>query len=154
MPNVNISISTRRPFGPLMTGRRGLYALRDLIGEIIGGNTQSDSLIYSRNDAVALGSAAYPGQAVAGLVFSSGTGTVGCSIAGTAVTVTWATSDVASMTAWCAAVRANASVNQYVTAVNRCVAFTLASVTAGQGINICGIGFTAVNGAPARAVGI
>lgn len=148
MPNVNISISTRRPFGPLMTGRRGLTSLRDLINEIIGGQTQSDCVVYSRNDAVAFGSEAYPGQAVAALVFASSAGMVGCTLAGTVVTVTWATSDVLSMSAWCAAVRANASVNRYVTAANRVTSITLASVTAGQGLNICGVRFTAVGAAP------
>lgn len=148
MPNVNISISTRRPFGPLATGRRGLQALADLLQEIIGGQAQSDSVIYSRNDTVALGNAAYPGQAVAALVFSGGAGAMGATLAGTLVTTTFATSDLVTMTAWCAAVRANASVNQYVTAVNRVSAVTLASVTAGQGISVCGIGFTAISGTP------
>lgn len=148
MPNVNISISTRRPLGPLATGRRGLQALADLLQEIIGGQAQSDSVIYSRNDTVAFGSAAYPGQAVAALVFSGGAGAMGATLAGTLVTTAFTSTDLATMTAWCAAVRANASVNQYVTAVNRVTAVTLASVTAGQGIIICGVSFTAVNGTP------
>lgn len=148
MPNINVSINTRRPFGALGTGRRTLENLKSWLQAIEGGKVQSDSVIVSRNDTVALGDAAYAGQAVAGLIFSSSSGAVGATLAGTLVTVTWATSDTASMTAWCAAVRASTAVNRYVTAVNRCVAMTLASVTAGQGVSVCGVPFTAVSGTP------
>lgn len=148
MPNLILSLNTRRPYGPLVTGRRALRAVRDWLSEIESGHVQSDSVIMSRNDAVALGSEAYAGQAAAALVFATSSGTVGCTVCGTVVTVTWATSDAASMSNWCSTLRGTAAVNRRATAVNRVATLTLASVTAGQGLSICGVGFTAVNGAP------
>jgi hypothetical protein len=82
--------------------------------------------------------------------FSSGTGAVGATINGVALTVTWATSDIASMTAFCAAVRAssNALVKGLVSAVNRRAAIAIGVVTAGEQFSLCGVTFTAVSGTP------
>ena len=57
------------------------------------------------------------GTPAAGTVtFTSGSGAVGATIGGTLVTVTWATSDIASMAAFVAAVNADATAKQRVTA--------------------------------------
>jgi hypothetical protein len=151
MPNITVSANVLRRTGLNNAGRQDSTGLRYLINALQAaesGLNQSDGFLVSVNDDVALGNAAFSGQAVAMLVASSGSGSVGGSICGTAITVTWATSDTASMTALAAAIRGNTSVNRRVTATNISMGVTLASVTAGQQLNVCGALFTAVNGTP------
>jgi hypothetical protein len=152
MPNVTISFNVKRRTGLLNSSQVGAEADKYLLEELqaaVSGTNQSDGIIYSANDDVSLGSTAYAGPAIAALVMASSSGSVGGSIAGTAITVTWATSDTASSTALAAAIRASTAVNRKVTATNVAMRVTLASVTAGQYIDICGVRFTAVNGTPA-----
>lgn len=151
MPNLNISFNTRKPMGLLRSRAIGSESLRWLLMElesVQSGKNQSDGLIWSCNDDTALGSTAHAGPACGALVGSSLTGSVGATIDGTAVTVTAAGGDAATQTLLVAAIKANTSVNRKVTATNRGLQLTLASVTAGQYVDICNTRFTAVNGAP------
>lgn len=85
---------------------------------------------------------AYPGatgydvaqtQATGTLTLASGSGTVGVTINGVAVTVTWATSDTASATALAAAINAsgNALVSKHVTATSAAGVVTLTAINPG-----------------------
>lgn len=151
MPNLTLSLNTRRPLGMLNSRARGSDAGRWLINAIQGalsGTNQSDGLVWNVNDDITLGNTCYGGPAVAGLIMATSSGAVGGTIGGTLVTVTWATSDTASSTALAAAIRANSSVNRKVTATNQAMRVTLASVTVGQFINICNTRFTAVGATP------
>lgn len=153
MPSTIISISHRKQFVPTYasgTFKRKqplVMALRDLLESVASGAISPDGV------SVQLGTTAnVPAtRACASLALSSGTGAVGATINGVAITVTWATSDAASMTAFCAAVRASstAKVKGVVSAVNRRAQLTLVSCAAGTAINVGGIRFTAVNGAAA-----
>lgn len=154
MPNLRISINSRRPFGLMGNRSRGSEAGRWLLNALeaaVTGRNPSPSIMWDVNDDVSLGATAFSTPAVAALVMASSSGSVGGSIGGVAVTVTWATSDTASSTALAAAIRALATVNRKVTATNMAMKLTLASVTVGQYVDICGIRFTAVSGTPANA---
>jgi hypothetical protein len=148
MPNVTISINSRRPLGRNWSGKRGITILRDLLSAINSGAVQSDAVTYGSNDATALGNDAYAGHACAALVGSTLTGAVGAVIDGTTVTVTAASGDVATQTALCTAIAANTSVNKKVSAANRVAQMTLASVAAGTMVRVFGITFTAISGTP------
>lgn len=148
MPNQTISINTRRPFGATSSSRQTLRLLSNWIDKLLSGEVQSDAVVFSRQDAVGLGDLAFGGQAVAALIGSSLSGTVGVTVDGTAVTVTAAGGDTATQTLLVAAIKANAAVNSKVTAAQRVAQMTLASVLAGTTVKVFGITFTAVNGAP------
>src|SRR5512132_355440 len=76
-------------------------------------------------------------QATGTVTLSSGSGTVGATINGVSVTVTWATSDTASATALAAAINAssNALVNKHVTATSAAGVVTLTALTPGYAGN-------------------
>ncbi len=146
MPNVTITMNLKRPTGLLNSSQLGTDAgkyLIEALQEAVSGKNQCDGLIYSATDVEALGSIAYAGPAIAALVMASSSGAVGGTIAGVLSTVTWATSDTASSTALAAQLRALATINRKVTATNVAMRVTLASVTAGQYIDICGVRFMA-----------
>jgi hypothetical protein len=85
---------------------------------------------------------AVPVHALAVVVLSSGSGTVGAVINGVSLTATWASSDAASSTLIAAAIRAssNALVQGLVGASNLGATITLASVAAGDYIEIQPVG--------------
>lgn len=150
MPNLNLSLSTRRPFGRQWSGRRGLRELINWLQAVASGEVQSDAVWYNTQDAVALGSSAYPGQAVAAYILASASGNVTADLCGTTITVDAdvAGSDTAAQTAFCALVRETTAVNRRATACNRVATVALSTVLAGQGLSLCGVRFTAVNGTP------
>ena len=153
MPNLRIEVNSRRPFGLLNSHSRGSEAGRWLLNALqaaVSGKSPSPAIKWDVNDDTALGATAFSTPAVAALVMASSSGAVGGTIGGTLITVTWATSDTASSTALAAAIRASATHNRKVTATNVGMQLTLASVTAGQYVDICGIRFTAVSGTPAN----
>lgn len=63
------------------------------------------------------------------LTISSGSGSVGGTIGGTSVTVTWATSDTASAAALATAINANTTVNKWVTATSAAGVVTLTATS-------------------------
>lgn len=153
MPNLRIEINSRRPFGLLNSHSRGSEAGRWLLNALqaaVSGRNPSPAIKWDVNDDTALGATAFSSPAVAALIMASSSGAVGGTIGGTLITVTWATSDTASATALAAAIRASATHNRKVTATNLSMRLTLASVTAGQYVDICGTRFTAVSGTPAN----
>jgi hypothetical protein len=129
-----------------------MVALRWFVNQlqgVIGNTVGSQSVYVSWNDAVAVGNDATAGVAAALLVGSTLTGAVGGVIGGTTVTATAAGGDAASQTLVAAAIRANTTVNQFVTANNLLMQMTLASVVAGTTVQVGGITFTAVASAAA-----
>lgn len=150
MPNLNISVSVRRPLG--LNTQRALdnpeRYLLEAFQKAVSGKNQSDGVIWSYQDDNTVNDYAYAGQAIAALAISGGAGSVGGTIGGVANNVTWATSDTATATALAAFIRANVNSNRKVTATNIAARLTLASVAAGQFIDIHGVRFTARNGTP------
>lgn len=152
MPNLTISINARRPFGLGNSHSRGSDAGRWLLNALqsaVEGSNQSDGVMWNLNDAVAIGTApgdasAHASPAAGALILSGGAGAVGGTIGGTLVTTAFATSDTVTCTALAAAIRTNTTVNKFVTATNYAMRVTLASVTAGQYIDIGNVRFTAV----------
>ena len=153
MPNLKIEFNVRRPLGLLRSSTVGSEAIRHLVNvlqRIEGGQAQSDGLVWSSNDDTALGNTAYAGPAVAMLVMTASSGVVGATIGGVLSTVVWATSDTATQTALAAQLRALATVNRKTTATNKAAKLTLASVTAGQFVDVMGTRFTGITGTPAN----
>jgi hypothetical protein len=144
MPNMSIQITSRRPFGPPRPRHNGLSWLVNYLQSVASGTRSAEIVGVGYNDSSAVGSDYTLGPAIGMLVGSSGAGSVGGTIGGTAVTVTFATSDTVTAGLLAAAIRANTTVNKFVTASNLSMAITLASVTAGQTVIIGGQTFTAV----------
>jgi len=83
-------------------------------------------------------------RAAAVCKMATSTGTVGMIVDGTTVSVTWATSDAASQAALVTAINADATVAALgVKASKRVGVLTLASLSSGSVINVCGFRFTA-----------
>lgn len=91
MPNLRISINSRRPFGLMGNRSRGSESGRWLLNALdaaISGRNPSPSIMWDVNDDVSLGATAFSTPAVAALRMASSSGSVGGSIGGVAVTVT------------------------------------------------------------------
>jgi hypothetical protein len=151
MPSLNLCIAFKKPIQN-MSQASGPTLLRYLAKFVEGAASGKMPATYAvatveNGEALATG---FPAQAGARLIFASSSGDVGAEIAGTAVLVTWATSDTLSMTALCTAIRANASVNRVVTATDLTMRATVGVVTAGQQFKLGNALFTAVNGAAAN----
>ena len=154
MSNLTISINSETLLGldtsafargnGSANGREVMQQLARYIAAAAAGTMQSPSVHVNWSDTVALGDDAVVGPAGALLVLSGGSGPVGGTIAGTLVTATWATSDTAAATLIASTVNANTTVNRFINATNVLAQMTLASVTAGQTVNVGGITFTAV----------
>lgn len=89
------------------------------------------------------------------LTISGGSGSVGGTIGGQAVTVTWATSDTASAAALAAAINAQATTLQYVVATSLAGVVTITSLvpgTVGNGVTLVASG-TGVSASGARLAG-
>lgn len=144
MPSLVVVANYQRPFGPVQTQKEGL---RHYINHLLGadaGTVESQSVAVFQNDDVAVGSSAYSGQAVGVLEGASLSGDVGATIGGTLIEVATGASDVATQTALAAAIRANTTLNQFVTASNISAYMTLATVVAGTTVKVGNITFTAV----------
>jgi hypothetical protein len=145
MPNMKVSLNLRYPLGTQVAGLEGLRRIIQHLEGAASGRVPCDSVKYSWNDSVApqaVGS--YAGPACGLVVFASSSGAVGATIGGTLQTVTWATSDILSATAFATAVRANATVGLFVTASNKLAVMTLASVLAGTSVEVWNTKFTAI----------
>jgi hypothetical protein len=156
MPNFKITANIDYPQGldaaAFARGAADMVALRSLIATlngVAGNGVGSQSVYIQWNDAVAVGNDAIAGVSAGVISINTGPGAVGATIANTLVTATWTTSDTVSAGLVAAAIRANTTVNQYVTATNSLMQLTLASVVAGTQITVCGITFTAVANAAA-----
>lgn len=148
MPNLQVTVNSLKPFGAQSGGQRELVQLVNWLQGAISGENPARSIFCTSQDSTSVDSSNQAGQAVAGLVLASGSGDETATINGVASTVTWATSDTATMTALVAAIRANASVTQIVTATNILSKMTLASVLAGTQVFVFSIPFKAVTGTP------
>ena len=150
MPNLTVSLNFKRPTGLLNSSRVGSNAAQYLLEALqaaVSGTNQCDGLLYNVTDVEALGNVAYAGQAIGALIMATSSGDVGGTIGGVLVTVAHAVSDIATSTALAAAIRALATINRKVTATNIAMKLTLATVTAGQYLDVCNVRFTGVAGA-------
>jgi hypothetical protein len=150
MPSLNLCIAFKKPIQN-MSQAQGPTLLRYLANFVEGAASGKMPATYAvatveNGNALATG---FPAQAAARLIFASSSGDVGAEIAGVEVLVAHS-ADTASMTAFCAAVRANASVNRVVTATDLTMRATVGVVTAGQQFKLGNALFTAVNGAAAN----
>jgi hypothetical protein len=151
MPNIIITANTRTAFN---NADAGPDALVNWIAQIAAGQIASEAMWYSRNDDTALGDTAYAGQAAGLFILSaSAAGVVSADVCGATISVNagaspGAANSIVAQTAWCLAVRSSATINQKVTAVNRCATITLSTVLATQSVQVCGEGFTAASGTP------
>ncbi len=155
MPNLSLFINTRHPNGLLRSRAQGSNAdwLIKAVQAAVSGTNQSDGIMWSSNADESLGTTAHIGQALGALFFLQGTATgeIGGSIAGVATVVNYATSAIASASALVTAINALATINRKVTATNLEMVATLASVTAGQKLIVCGVPFTGRAGVPTKA---
>lgn len=156
MPITALYLRTRRPVdygvtpGSTTINRRGRDLLRRVANVVVGAvGARADAdytMVYSGSTE--------PAFANSGLAISGGTGTIGVTVNGVAVTVTSGVSDTSSAGLIAAAV--NASVDPlvlgFVTANNLTATATLVSVAAGTTIDICGYRFTATTGTPPLTV--
>jgi hypothetical protein len=146
MPSIEISISSRRPFGRAVSGQRGVRRLSDFIAAINAGAIQGDSIIYSVNDDATLRNVSgVASQSVALLAISSGSGSVGATIDGTAATATWATSDTNSALLVQTAINTTAALRGKVYAGSPLgvTKLTVGTLIAGDAVQVFGITFTA-----------
>lgn len=123
------------------SGRELLRMLINHLEGIAGGNKRADRLSLWVDGAI-------PQRASGTLALSSGSGAVGGTINGVTVTDTWATSDTNSAGLIAAAINAstNALVQYFVQASNWAGTVALASVAAGDVVEICGYRFKAKAG--------
>lgn len=146
MPSLNICIGFKNPIQNMSQadGATLLTYLAKFVSGAASGKMPATYAVATVENGNALATG-YPAQAAARLIFASSSGDVGAVIAGTTVVVAHS-ADTASMTAFCAAVRANASVNRVVTATDLTMRATVGVVTAGQQFKLGNAIFTAVNG--------
>lgn len=107
-----------------LAGRDEIQQLQNLLRAIQNGATPAASMLVSTGSADAV-------RASGTLTISSGTGSVGGTIGGTAKTVTWATSDTATATALAAAINADTTLNKYVSATSAAGVVTITAHTPG-----------------------
>lgn len=152
MPNLRLSVNVRRPIaGGQWLQKEGLQHVLKFLQGCFAGTVECERVKWGFEDTAAIGALAYASPAAAALTFATSSGAVGAVIGGTTKTVTWATSDTASATAFAAAVRTDAALNRIVTATNLLAKMTCASVLAGDAVTVWGKRFTAIaNGATPR----
>lgn len=151
MPNIKFAVNVARPIAD-MSKRSGSALLRYVANYMDGlasGEMAHMASVLSIDNSTTLGSG-YLQFASGMLTFVSGSGAVGATIGGTAKTVTWGTSDTASMTAWVAAVNADATISKLGTATNKVMKLTTATAIAGNQFRLGNSVFTGVAGTPAN----
>ena len=145
MPNLKFSVNYRYPIGQQLTQIEGMRkVVVSFLEGVVGGRIPADSVKYAYNDTVAVGNAAYGGQAAGLLVLSGGSGAVGGTIGVTLKTVAFATSDTVTSTALAAAIRTDPVIGMYATATNKLAQMTLVSVLAGTTVEIWNTTFTSI----------
>ena len=146
MPSASIHINYTRPRGfPALVGIESMRYFHKLLEGVIAGSVESNAIRMAYNDSITpFADGYYGGQAAGLLIAATGTGTVGATIGGTAVTVTWATSDIVTQTALATAIRASAVVGLFATATNKLMSLTCTSVVAATTVNIGNQIFTAI----------
>jgi len=146
MPQASIHINYRRPRGyPALVGIEAIRYFKNMLEGVVAGTVESDMVNLRYNDSITPLADGYVGGQAAGLIVAAtGTGTVGATIGGTAITVTWATSDILTQTALAAAIRASAVTSLFCTATSKLMSLTCASVLTGTTVNICNTTFTAL----------
>lgn len=154
MPFVQLTFNNRRPIDIGSTkGKAALRKVANFLQGAIAGTRTVDGWQLLNDNTPQSGTTAAGAACRAGAVglFATGTGTETCIINGTSVAVTWATSDANSVSLMVAAILANTTVNPFVAATKYVGKVTLATVLAGETIDICGYKFTgtaAATGSP------
>jgi phage tail sheath gpL-like len=114
-------------FGALAGAKlQGLDPVRELLNGTENGASDRGVSVYVATSTV---NAAY---ATGTLTLSSGSGSVGGTIGGTAVTATWATSDANSAALIAAAINANTTVNKFCSATSSGAVVTITAASSGQ----------------------
>lgn len=146
MPSASLFMHYRRPRAmPLTNNIEALRYAKKIIDGIMDGSVESDGVRLQFNDSITPFATGYVTAPAAGLIIAaSGTGTVGATIGGTAVTVTWATSDTATQTALAAKINADAVVGLFCNATNKLMSMTCTSVLAGTTVQVFSQTFTAI----------
>ena len=156
MPNLSIDINYRRPFGSVkqLFCKEGVTALAHFVQQIAAGR-ECDSVLVGFNDSVAPNSnSSYTGQAAALVKFGATSGAVGAVIGGTSITVTHDTNGTKDCAAFVAKAKADATVGMFARVRASLAKMTVASVAAGDGVEVHGTRFTAIaNGATPTAFG-
>jgi phage tail sheath gpL-like len=114
-------------FGALAGARlQGLDPVRELLNGTENGASDRGVAVYVNTSTV---TGAF---ATGTLTISSGSGSVGGTIGGTAVTATWATSDTVSAALVAAAINANTTVNKFCSATSAAGVVTITAASVGQ----------------------
>lgn len=146
MAHLLIAIDSNKPFGTAKDSRTLMRRIADYLsaGQFSG---VTDAQLMT-NDSTTFGSDKLAYASAAGTV-ASGSGTLTTTINGTAVAVTWATSDINSAGLMAAAINANASVNRLVEATNQTARINMGTPAVGNRVFVCGVEFVCV-ATPAR----
>lgn len=141
MASLLISVDSKKPFGSAKEAR----TLMRKIADYLDGNQYSGitnvQLSTNESTALATGSLAY---ASSGYQISGGSGSITATINGTAVAVTWATSDTNTAGLLATAINANTSVNMLVEASNSVAQLNIGTPAVDSKLVVCGVEFVGV----------
>lgn len=141
MAYLMVAVDSKKGFGAAKDSRTLMRKVADYLsaGQF---NGVTNAQLFT-NDTSTVGSE-FLTYASAGSVIGSGSGSITATINGTAVAVTWATSDTNTAGLLAAAINANASVNMLVEATNQVAQFNMGTPAAGATVVVGGVSFTAV----------
>ena len=153
MPFLTLQLNTKipTPIGA-SKGRPALRKVADVVEKALAGTGTVDSWVLLNDNTPQSGTtvAGMQSRACAGVVLSSATGTVTHTINGTACSASAGGSDTITAGLVSDAINANTTVNPFVASTKYLATVALASVTAGQTIDICGTTFTATAAATGK----
>lgn len=141
MAHLLVALDSKKAFGTAKDSRTLARKLGDYFSA--GQYNGVTNMQVFVNDTSTVGSE-FLTYASAGSLIASGSGSITATINGTAVAVTWATSDANTAGLLAAAINANTSVNRLVEATNQVAQFNMGSPAAGAKASVGGVDFIAV----------
>lgn len=141
MAHLMVALDSKKAFGSAKDSRTLARKIADYLSA--GQYNGVTNMQLFVNDTSANGSE-FLTYAAAGSTISAGAGSISATINGTAVAVTYATSDTNTAGLLAAAINANASVNMLVEATNQVAQFNMGTPAAGATVVVGGVSFTAV----------
>lgn len=137
MAHLMLALDSKKAFGSAKDSRTLVRKIADYLyaGQF---NGVTNMQLFT-ND-----TSSFMSYAQGGATLSGGSGSISMTINGTAVAVTWTTSDINTAGLLAAAINANTSVNQLVEATNFACQLNLAAIPAGGKVIVAGVEFTAV----------